>query len=60
MKQNPIRQMETVIRHYLHIDPESLDLCELLERYVEAEWIEKRLVNLMASSINRGLMGEEK
>jgi len=59
LKQNPIRQIEAIVRHYLHIDPETLDLCELLERYVEAEWIEKRLANMIATSINRGVMGDE-
>ncbi len=49
-----------MVRGYLHLDTQDMSLEELLEKFVEAEWLEKRIVDLIAIGVNKGVMGNEK
>ncbi len=56
--ENDFESADILIRFFLHQKPER-DILKYYEQMAKVLWIEKRLVDIIAAGVNKGLAGEK-
>jgi hypothetical protein len=57
LKNNNIRQMQLLVRHYLREEP-AQEMDDLIEQYAEALFLEERQIEAQAAAIAKAFGGK--